>query len=64
MKNAAAALNISYYTLHKIHCIRFLNHRCRGFKNLLYKRPVLITGFENVFKMDYPGIQGQNLREP
>ena len=28
-KNAAAALNITYYPLPKIHGTRFLNHRCR-----------------------------------
>ena len=46
-KNAAAALNISYYTLHKIHDARFLNHRRRGFKDLLHNWPVFITGFES-----------------
>ena len=33
MKNAAVALNISYYTSCKILSRRFLNHRRRGFKN-------------------------------
>ena len=33
MKNAAAALNISYYTSCKILSRKFLNHRRRDFKN-------------------------------
>ena len=52
-KNTAAALNISYDTLHKIHGTRFLNHWCRGFKNLLHNWSVLITGFENVLANDH-----------
>ena len=51
-KNAAAALNISSYTLHKIYGTRFLDHRHRGFKNLLYNWHALITGFENVLVND------------
>ena len=50
--NAAATLNISYYNLHKNHDTRFLNHGCRGLKNLLHNWPGLITGFENVLVND------------
>ena len=45
-KNVAAALNISYYTLHQIREKRFLNQRYRG------SWPALITGFENVLVND------------
>ena len=46
-KNTAAAQNISYYTLHKVHGTSFLNHRRRCFKNLLHNWPALITGYGN-----------------
>ena len=36
IKNASAALNLSYFTLHKIYRTRFLNHRHRGYINLLH----------------------------
>ena len=51
-KNAAAALNISHYTSCKILGRRFLNHRCRGFKNLINNWPALITSFQNVLAND------------
>lgn len=44
---AAEALNITYYTLSKIHGTRFLNHRRRGFSKLLHNWPALIAAFDN-----------------
>ena len=52
-KNAAAALNISYYTLHNIHGAKFLNHRRRVFKNLLHTIGLLSS---LVLKMSWPMI--------
>lgn len=51
-KTETTALNISYYTLHKIHGTRFLNYRRRALKNLSHKWPALITGFQNVLAKD------------
>jgi hypothetical protein len=47
LKECAASLGIHYYELPKIHGTRFVNHRRRGFKNLLETWPVYTTTYED-----------------
>ena len=47
LKECATSLGIHYYELPKIHGTRFVNHRCRGFKNLLETWPVYTTAYED-----------------
>lgn len=44
----AGNLGIHYYPLPKIHGTRFVNHRRRGFKNLLETWPAYTLAYENV----------------
>ena len=46
-EKASDALNITHYPLPKIYGTRFINHRRRGFTNLIHIWPLLITTFDN-----------------
>jgi hypothetical protein len=48
VKECAATLGIQYYELPKIHGTRFVNHRRRGFKNLLETWPAFTTAYEDL----------------
>ena len=48
VKECDATLGIQYYELPKIHGTRFINHRRRGFKNLLETWPAFTTAYEDV----------------
>lgn len=47
IKKASQSLNITYYTMPKIHGTRFLNHRRRGLSKLLHNWPAIIAAFDN-----------------
>ena len=47
VKKASEALDITHYTLPKIHGTRFLNHRRRGLAKLLHNWPSYIVAFDN-----------------
>ena len=47
LKECAASLGIHYYELPKIHGTRFVNHRRRGFKNLLETWPIYVITYED-----------------
>ena len=47
IKKASQSLNITYYTMPKIHGTRFLSHRRRGLSKLLHNWPAIIAAFEN-----------------
>ena len=47
LKEAAAALNITYYPLPKIHGTRFVSHRKRGFGIFLHMWPAFITMYND-----------------
>ena len=52
-KEAAKALNITWYTLPKIHGTRFISHRRRGLSKFLHNYPAIITAFLNGIAQGY-----------
>ena len=51
-KKACEALDITHYPLPKIHGLRFVSHRRRGFTKLLRVWPAVITTFSNALARD------------
>eukprot|EP00112_Aurelia_sp_Birch-Aquarium-sp1_P000486 Seg10468.1 transcript_id=Seg10468.1/GoldUCD/mRNA.D3Y31 product="Zinc finger protein 862" protein_id=Seg10468.1/GoldUCD/D3Y31 len=47
IKKASQSLNITHYSMPKIHGTRFLSHRRRGLSKLLHNWPAIIAAFEN-----------------